>query len=867
MKAQPWQSQAVVPAPASQRIGFFGAFLRGFTWRLAWRDSRSSRRRLLLFATSIVVGIAALVAIRSFGDSLRRALDEHARELLGADLSVGGRQPFDAKVDTLLNRIGGEQAREIDVASMARFPGSDRSRLVDLRALAGAYPFYGTLETDPPAALAAFRQGEGALVEDTLLAQMNAAPGDAIQLGSVTTKVLGRLRKAPGEASGFSSLAPRVLVARELFDRTGLLRPGSLARYKAHFRLPANVDPDALVERIRPELNQTRLGISTVETKKKDIGRFVDQVTNFLTLVGFIALLLGGVGVASAIHVHLRQKLESVAVLRCLGCSVGQTFAIYLLQGVALGAVGALAGALLGVGVQSALPRIFASYLPFPVTATIAWTPIASAMAQGFVICVLFAVLPLLSVRRVSPLAALRVSYETRPPRRDPWQWLAYAALALAVIGFCLLNTRRWQLGLGFAGGLAVAFAVLASVARALVWILRQSIRPAWPYLLRQGLANLHRPNNRTALLLLSLGLGTFLLLTLYLVQNNILREIASSRPSSEANLILFDVQPDQRDAAAAILRTRGLPLLDEAPIVTLRMASIQGQTVEQILADTNRTIPNWVLRREFRSSVAGKLRPGESVVAGQWPPKAEPAQPVGVSIEDGLARDLGVGLGSPIEFDLQGVPFAGIVTSLRQVDWKRVQPGFFLLFPPEALGDAPATHIITTRAGSAAESAALQSEVVRQFPNVSVIDVSVLLQTVEAMVDKAAFVVRFMALFTVITGLLVLAGAVMTGRYQRIRESILLRTLGASRRQVLCILLVEYLGLGGMAAMTGLLLALAATWALAHWMFQIPFRPDPLVLGLTVITVAALTAVVGLLSSRGVLNHPPLEILRSAGA
>ena len=857
---------ALSPTESSVRtIGFFGAFISVFTWRIAWRDSRTSRRRLLLFATSIVIGIAALVAIRSFGESLRRSIDEQARGLLGSDLSLGGRQPFTARTEALLTRIGGEVAREIDVMSMALFPRSGQSRLVDLRAFGGRYPFYGELETDPPSAAAAFRRGEGALVEETLLAQMNAGPGDAIRIGSLTTQVLGRLRKVPGETVGFSALAPRVLVNRELFDQTGLLRTGSLARYKAHFRLPPQVNPDALVERIRPEMNELKLGASTVESKKKDIGRAVDRVTHFLSLVGFVALLLGGVSVASAIHAHLQHKLESVAVLRCLGCSVGQTFTIYLLQGIALGVVGALAGALLGVAVQSALPRLFAGYLPFPVPAAIAWGAVGAAMGQGFVICVLFALLPLLAVRRVSPLAALRVAYETRAPRRDVLQWVAFAVLIGSVVGFCLLNSRRWQLGLGFAAGLALAFAALAGVARALVWAVRRSIRPSWPFLLRQGLANLHRPNNRTVLMLLSLGLGTFLILTLYLIQNNILREIASSRPTTEANVILFDVQPDQRDAAKSVLQSRGLMLLDEAPIITLRLSAIEGEPVQKILGATNRSIPNWVLRREYRSSIAGSLRPGESIVEGHWPPSTNAvAGAVGVSMEDGLARDMGVGLGARLEFDVQGVPVPAVVTSLRNVDWRRVQPGFFLLFPPEALEDAPATHVLTTRTRTPEESAALQNEIVRQFPNISVIDVSVLLRTLDAIVDKVAFVIRFMALFTVATGLLVLTGSVLTGRYQRIRESILLRTVGASGRQVLGILLVEYLSLGALAASAGIVLAVTATWALARWAFGIPFAPDAGVLALAIVVVAALTTVVGLLGSRGVLNHPPLEILRS---
>jgi putative ABC transport system permease protein len=232
--------------------------------------------------------------------------------------------------------------------------------------------------------------------------------------------------------------------------------------------------------------------------------------------------------------------------------------------------------------------------------------------------------------------------------------------------------------------------------------------------------------------------------------------------------------------------------------------------------------------------------------------------------MEDGLAHEMGVGLGARLEFDVQGVPVPAVVTSLRNVDWRRVQPGFFLLFPPEALEDAPATHVLTTRARTPEESAALQNEIVRQFPNISVIDVSVLLRTLDAIVDKVAFVIRFMALFTVATGLLVLTGAVLTGRYQRIRESILLRTVGASGRQVLGILLVEYLSLGVLAASAGIVLAVTATWALARWAFGIPFAPDPGVLALAIMVVATLTTVVGLLGSRGVLNHPPLEILRS---
>jgi putative ABC transport system permease protein len=861
-------TRALSSIAATPPVGFFRAFLSTFTWRMAWRDSRSSRWRLLLFCTSIVIGIAALVAISSFGKSLRQAIDVQALALIGADLSLGSRQPIQSKADALLDKIGNERAREIDLVSMVSFPASTGSRLVDLRGLDSGYPFYGDWETVPLEAGAAFRRGEGALVEETLLVQMGAKVGDAIKLGKATARVLGSVRKVPGETSGFAALAPRVFVSMRLMDETGLLTTGSLARHKVHFRLPPRTNVRALVKRIQPELNELKLGVSTVESKKQELGRAIEQVTQYLILVGFVALLLGGVGVASAIHVYIRQKLDSVAVLRCLGSSVGRTFAIYLIQGLALGAVGAMAGALLGVGLQWLLPRIFATYLPFPVPSSIAWAAVGIAMAQGFVICVLFALLPLLGVRRVSPLAALRVSYETQPVRRDPLQWLACAVLAGSVVAFCLLNAPRWQRGLGFAGGMAVAFLLLALVARLLIWSMKKITRPHWPFVVRQGLANLHRPNNRTVLLMLSLGLGTFLILTLYLVQNNILREIAASRPATEANIVLFDVQPDQREGAVSLIKDQGLKVVDEAPIITLRLRSLQERTVEQLLGDKQKTIPNWVLRREYRSSIGQSLRPGEKVLSGTFPPRVDAKTgTIGLSIEDGLAKEMGIGLGARMEFDLQGVPLAAQVTSIRDVDWRRVQPSFFLLFPGAAFEDAPRSHVLLTRAGSAQQSATLQRSVVQRFPNVSVIDVSLMLQTLDAIVDKVAFIIRFMAFFTVGTGLLVLAGAVLTGRYQRLRESILLRTLGASRKQVGRILLVEYLSLGALAAATGIVLSVAATWALAFWAFEIPFAPDSLALLAAVGIVSGLTALVGLAGNRGVMTHPPLEILRSAGS
>lgn len=840
-------------------------------WRfilvMAWRDSRASRRRLLLFAMCIVVGIAALVAVGSFGRALERGIEAQARTLLGADLSIGSRVRFGAEHEQFLASLGGEQSREITFSSMILFPGSGGTRLVQVRALEGGFPYYGRIEAEPAGAEAAFRRGDGVLVEETLLLQFGARVGDEVRIGGLTTRVAGSLLKVPGETVAFATIAPRVYLRMADLEVTGLLREGSLARYRVLFRLPESTDVAKLVERNRPRLDALRLAVATVAERKEDLGEAMRNLEGFLNLVGFVALLLGGLGVASAIQVHVKQKVPTVAVLRCLGCPVWVAFSIYLVQGMALGAVGAVLGAAAGVAIQQLLPAVVADFVPFAVEMRVSWVAIAEATGIGFLICVLFALLPLAAVRRVSPLEVLRVAFEGGRGRRDPLRAAVVGLLGLAIVAFALGHTRRWQEGLGSAAGLFVAFGALAAVAKGAVAATRRLRLAGWPFVVRQGLASVHRPNNRTLLLVVSLGFGTFLLLTLQLTQDTLLRELFAGSDPRRANAILFDIQPDQREAVAGLVREQGLAVLDEAPIVTMRLKTVGGRTVEEVLADTSKKAPGWVLRREFRCTFTDRLRESEKVVAGEWVGSVEPGvEPVPVSVEDGIAKELGVGLGDELTWDIQGVPLRTRVASLREVDWRRVQPNFFVLFPRGPLDDAPAFHVLVTRVGSAEESARLQRAVVERFPNVSAIDITLVLRTLDQVLAKVAFVIRFMALFTVATGLVVLVAAILSGRWQRVRESILLRVLGASRRQVLRILLVEYATLGLLASLTGVVLALGAAAALAAFVFRVPFSPEPGPLVAAVAVVTGLTVVTGLLASRGVTTHPPLEILRHEG-
>lgn len=838
-----------------------------FIFSMAWRDSRRSRGRLALFSFSVVLGIAALVAIGSFTENLRQAIESQAKTLLGADLAVSSREPLAPEVRAYLHRFGGEKSEEVSLASMALFPSSgNQTRLVSVRAVSGKYPFYGDIATSPRGAADAVRRGSGedALVEATLLTQFNAKVGDTVKLGEHLFRIAGALEKMPGDSAAVAMLSPRIYIPLARLADTGLVGPGSLTRYRTFLRLPENVDVEATVRDMRERFRSLRLGFDTVEERKRDLGQGLKNVYAFLSLIGFVSLFLGGIGVASAMNVYVRQKIPTVAVLRCLGASAKQSFAIYLVQGLALGLLGALAGAAMGIGIQLLLPLVVREFLPFDVAFFVSWAAVARGAGSGLVICVVFTALPLIAVRTISPLLALRSAFIEATNRRDYLKLFLYLVIVASVVGFAVWQTGRWSIGLGFAGGLLVTLLVLAGLARAVAWAARRWTPRTLPYVWRQGVANLHRPNNRTVLLLVSLGLGTFLLLTLGLARETLLAQIRGRGAGDRPNLLFFDIQDDQIEPLGRVLAQEGAPMRAQAPIVTMRLSEWKGRPVEEVLKDRALRIPGWTLRREYRSTFRDALSPTEKLTAGEFVPRvAAETSPIPISVEEGLAKEMQLRLGDELVWDVQGIPLRTRVAGLRSVDWQRLQPNFFVVFPAGVLETAPKIYVAAVRAPTNADSARIQQHVVQQFSNVSAIDLALILQTLDNIFSKVEFVVRFMALFTVATGAVVLVGAVLTGRYQRVREAVLLRTLGATRRQLVQIQLAEYAVLGILAAFTGGLLSFGGNALLAKFVFEVPVvAPLPLLL-YAVVGVTTLTLVAGLLANRGVATHPPLEVLR----
>jgi putative ABC transport system permease protein len=832
--------------------------------KMALRDGRRNRSRLLLFISSIILGIAALTATFSLGSNVTREIDLQARNLVGADLAIESSRPPGLKALELIDSLGDERAQERTFASMIYFIKNKGTRLVQVHALQGNFPFYGDFETIPATANRTFLKERQALVDKTLMLQYNAQPGDSIMIGEVSFAIAGILNKSPGRTGISTTIAPPVYIPLQYLDQTGLLKKGSRISYSYYFKYKGEKDIEKLVSALEPRLESEGLDYETVATRKKNTGRAFGDFTEFLTLISFIALLLGCIGVAGSIHIYMKEKVSSIAILRCLGAGSTQAFLIFLIQVSGIGLIGSLLGAGLGIIVQQLFPAILKDFLPVEVSTFISWVSVVKGIVLGIAVTVLFALLPLLSVRKISPLFTLRLSVEEYKGKIDPGQASVYVVIFLFITGFTWLQLHSWPKAVIFMLSVLGAFLFLAFTGWLLRWMVRRFFPGSWNYLWRQAFANLYRPNNQTIILVTTIGLGTAFISVLFFVHTILIKRVAASASNGQPNMVIFDIQSKQRDTVAGLTRQFHLPVLQLIPVVTMRMEEINGKTPDQVKKDTSSGIPRRAFENELRVTYRDTLSDSEKLVQGKLGHHVQsPGDIVYISLESQYARRVHLTIGDKIKFNVQGAIVQATVGSLRSVDWRRMQTNFRIIFPTGVLESAPQFHVLITHVPSPEVSAAFQQAVVKAFPTVSIIDLGLVLSVLDDILGQISLVIRFMAAFSILTGLIVLVASVLISKYQRMQESVLLRTLGASRVQVLSITALEYFFLGALAASTGILLSLPATWALAKYSFDASFSPPWLPVLILFILVVLLTVIIGLINIRDVLRKPPLEILR----
>ena len=854
------------------------SFAESLLWAvtMAWRDMRGSARSIVLFALSVVAGMTALVAISSFKSNLEVEMERQQLSLLGADVEYDANQDFSDEVLELFARVPHvATARETQFETMAYFERSEQTRFVRVRAYEGAFPFYGKMQTKPAGLSIVDTSEPEAILEQGLFEQLALQEGDFVKLGNARFRVVGSFSRIPGDGAFSGVFLPRALISMRYVSETGLDQFGSRMRYTLYQKFEEGRKELAgeVVEAIRPQLRELNVDVDTVADQRRRIGSSLDNMSSFLSMIGFVALLLGGIAIAGGVQVYLKEKADSIAVLRCLGCSARRAFLVFALQISAIGLGGATLGTALGSALQFGMPHVVGSFLPIDVA--VAWD-LGSALRSlsfGWALTTLLALLPLLPLRGISPLRAIRASVESQNGQgsyraiKDPLLWLiASSALALAT-GFAAFETSNRVVALAFIAGVGVAVLLLWALARGMRFALRRVGGEGLPYAVRLGISSLYRPNNRTTLLSIVLGMGTFLIFGVFLIQQSILKEGELEDGDDQFNLVFFDVQEDQVAGVEDLVRDFGAEIKLTTPMVTMRITEINGRSARSLREDPSVEMESWALRREYRSTYSDALREDETLLSGQFIGQRSyggEGDVVPVSVEQRMVEALGLRLGDRLVFDVQGILIATEVASIREVDWRQMKLNFFVVFPAGVLEAAPKTFITAARLADPEGLIELQNKVAGAFPNVSAINLTVVLQTLGDLLDKIGFVVRFMASFTLLTGVVALVASVLSSRYQRIREMALLRTIGASARQMGVMMLVEFALIGLIAGLAGVALSFLGSWAVAQFVFRITLYIPWGATLLAVLLASGLTLGVGMLNSVGVARRSPMESIRS---
>jgi putative ABC transport system permease protein len=843
-----------------------------FVVRMAMREVRASWQRLLFFFVCIAVGVASIVVIRSVIQTVRRGLTTESRTLTGGDMVLRSNNPFSERVNGLIERERQEGrittvSRAVEIATMVRPGDATRQtiKMVELRGVEPQFPLYGTLTlVDGRTYSHRLVENHGALVKPELLSLLDVEVGDSILIGRQAFVIRGVIKDEPGRNLGAFSLGPRVIVDYADIPATGLLSFGSRAAHQMMLLVPNRaLGPvsETLTNAVRGEFVSVRGFWQNADR----IGENLTRAENYLSLVGLVVLILGGIGVSSVTRVFVQQKVRSIAILKCVGSSTRQVLGIYLTQVLLLGAAGSLLGVALAAGVIAALPTVVGE---LPALLQIDYGLSATAVAQGILIgllvSLLFSIVPLLEVRNVKPSLLLRQDV-SRLPSFDWLKWTVTGVVAGALVGVASWQAGSLRVGLLLSGGFVAVSFVLHLAGLALIRAV-QPLRYARSFALRQAVLHVARPGNQTRVILLAVGLGAFFILGVRTLQTNLLRDFTVQTGKDAPDMFLIDVQPDQRDRLAAMLDARNgsAPGPNLIPVLRARVVGVEGRELN--LESYEQVRGRGGLGREFTVTYRQALEANEQVIAGRWWDAGTPAQEPEVSIEEGFLDRQRIQVGDRMRFDVLGQIVTARVASIRRVEWQDYRAGgFMFVFRPGVFDTAPHTYISAVQGPSdPAARAKMQAELVAQFPNVSVIDLREILNTIRSIVDNVTLGVTVVGALVLFSGALILVGAVSMTKFRRVYEAAILKTLGASSRLIATMLLLEYGVLGAIAGTVGALGAIGLSWAVARYALDLPWTAAPALTVIGIVATATFVAAIGVLASLDVLRHKPLSTLRA---
>lgn len=882
-----------------------------FILSMAWRETRGAWRHFLYFFVCVAVGVGALVGVSLFAAHVEHAVTREARSLLGGDLEIRSSYPLSEEGQKTLHSLAERGIAVTHVSELVAMAASTErgkgagqaTQIVELKAVEHSYPFYGKLRLEPAQPLDRLLHPDGssckvtpchgAVVQEALLLRMGLVVGSRLKIGEATFQITGLVRTEPDRMANAFSLGPRIIISQEGLETAALIKPGSRVRERQLLKVPSNLPLEPLRGELRGRLTADSVRVTGYRDAQPQLKQFLEQLSRYLGLIGLTALFIGGLGVAMSIQAFLQEKLRTIAVLKTLGADSATIVRTYIVQALGLGLLGSLAGMLLGILLQQILPPIlagaFVTNLLDQVGAStdlsaVSIGPLLKGGALGLLATLLFTVWPLLRIRDIKPAAILRREVESdllsEPVQPSPWwaRWgvndrltvLTSTAILLGLGGLSVWQAGSWKVGGLFIGGLLLAVVLLFSCARLLVGGLRVLPRPM-SLTLRYAIGNVLRPGGHTARILIAIGISVMVIVTVSLVEQALLRQVGENRPVDAPTFFFIDLQQDQTDGFATLVREQtGGRVPELTPLVRSRLHAINGERVtvdqesEQEGHEDSKTEKRkqWYLTREYVLTFLEQLPKGNKIVEGAWwQPGQQFAKPQ-VSVEEEAAKSLGLKIGSSIELDIQGTTIIAEVSSIRKVDWGNFSTNFYMILSPGSLDGAPITYVATIHV-SPEQEVPLQQRVVASFPNVSAIHVGDVLENFARVLDRLALAIRAVALFCVVTGGLVMAAALAATRYRRLYESVIFKSLGATRGLIARTFAAEYALLGFVGGLIAIGLSSALSWVVLTYVFDLSWSLHPTVLLIGLMLTVLLTLFVGLLSTFHILGQRPLAILR----
>ncbi|MFL2934339.1 MAG: ABC transporter permease [Thalassobaculaceae bacterium] len=856
------RSKVISIAQTEVAVLFFRMF--NLPVKLAFRDLRGGIASFRIFITCLILGVAAISGVGSVSKAMNAGITKDSQRLLGGDFSIQlTHRPISPEANEYIQTVGRVSAIN-NMRAMVKTDKSERRTLIELKAVDDVYPLFGQIKLFPDISLRQALRTEdgqmGAVIDPALSQRLNLGIGDKIKIGNNFFIIRAEIIDEPDRVVRFTTFGPRVMIHSSTLEKTGLLVKGSLAKFNYRVKLKKSEELSEIINDLDRSFPSAGWRIRTVKNAVPGFDRFNKQVTQFLTLIGLTALLVGGLGIANAVRNFLEKRTATIAILKSLGAPGRLIFQVYLIQTMSLASIGIILGITLGASSPFWAATLISNFIPIDLPKQLYWQPILTAILFGYLMTLLFSAGPLRQATAITPAQLFRAIVSIPQSRPNFIFFISICTLVLLLASLAVLTTDDRRLAISFVGGAVFIFIIFNFFSKGIIGFLKKFVSVKH-LSTRLAVANIHRPGSPASGIILSLGLGLTLLLTIVLVENNMRRQLEEQIPKIAPSYFFIDIQPHQeREFTNVVQSMPGIIKIEKTPMVRGRVVRINDTSVEQVKPDPDIA---WAINGDRGLTYMSKKPPNTKLTKGLWWPTDYKGPPL-ISLDANVARGIRVSVGDTITLNILGQEITATIGSLRYIDWTNLEMNFVFIFSPGTLETAPHSIISAVYASNLKAEENLQKTVTDLFPNVSAISVKNALENANRILTAISVAIKLTALVTLLAGILVLIGAFGAQQQKRIYDATIYKVLGGTRKRILLTYLIEYGLLGFLSAFVSIILASSVSWIIVAKIIKTDFSLSLTAIFFTTAISLVLTISLGLFRTWRSLGMKASSVLRS---